>query len=145
MKAYVLSQWARAADDVETAMSITAYIMAHNEQLNGAVQALIDARTSLSQARLRNPDIATALTVLTLPPGEQRSLLPTVIKDAFATEKPLTITEVRNALLDMNHALRVRLRMWEILPLEWANYRIGLSTLLGDLESRYSAMVCFAR
>ncbi|KAF8343097.1 mediator complex subunit MED14-domain-containing protein [Cantharellus anzutake] len=139
MKAYVLSQWAKVADDVETAMAITAYIMAHNHQLDTVVQALVDTRKSLSQARLRNPDISTALTVLTLPPDQQKSLLPTIIKDTFTVEKPLTVTQVRSALLDMNHALRERLRMWEIIPLEWSNYRIDNGRVYFVAENLFTA------
>lgn len=55
----------------------------------------------------------------------QKSLLPTMIRDIYAVTKPLSATEVKATLSSLNEVIRVRLRLWEIVPLEWSGYTIG--------------------
>jgi mediator of RNA polymerase II transcription subunit 14 len=75
--------------------------------------------------RLRNADLITALTVLTQPPSKQKGLLPTMIRDMYTVTKPLSAPEIKETLLALNDVLRLRLRLWELVPLEWSEYTIG--------------------
>jgi mediator of RNA polymerase II transcription subunit 14 len=74
---------------------------------------------------LRNADLVTALTVLTQRPSEQKGLLPTIIRDMYTVTKPLSASEIRETLHTLNDVLRLRLRLWELIPLEWSQYTIG--------------------
>ena len=55
-----------------------------------------------------------------------------MIRDMYTETKSLTAAQIREALTTMNDVLRVRLRLWELLPLEWTDYRIGLCNFLAS-------------
>jgi hypothetical protein len=52
-----------------------------------------------------------------------------MIRDMYAETKPLSAAQIREAFTVLNDALRVRLRLWELIPLEWSGYRIGTTIL----------------
>lgn len=79
---------------------------------------------------MRNPDVLTAISILTRSTASQANLLPSIIKEAFTPQPPLTSRATRAALLEMNDIIQVRLRIWEIIPMEWSTYRIGAYTRL---------------
>ena len=94
-----------------------------------------------NDGRLRNHDLLTSLDVLTtgsyrrlptaikvrpLPPTRNRELLNCEQKLIIPTP-PLTNAEVLQTLLEMEHAMRYRLRMWEVVPVEMRQWRVGES------------------
>lgn len=48
-----------------------------------------------------------------------------MIRDIYAVTKPLTAAGVKTTLSSLNEIIRVRLRLWEFVPLEWSGYTIG--------------------
>ncbi|KAH7925939.1 MED14-domain-containing protein [Leucogyrophana mollusca] len=123
VKLYAITKWARDAETVQKCMNITAFLMNQNQQFEDVMRGLTYARESLDPAsRLRNHDLLTSLDVLTsgtykrLPSGIKKSIIPVV---------PLTDAEVSKTLTDMEDALRYRLRMHEIIPVEMSQHYIG--------------------
>ncbi|EMD37772.1 hypothetical protein CERSUDRAFT_73593 [Gelatoporia subvermispora B] len=121
VKLYAVVKWARDAEVVQKAMNVTAFLMDQNRQFEDAVHGLKYAKDSLDPARLRNHDLLTALDVLTT--GSYRRL-PSCIKKAIIPQTPLTDEEVAKTLADIEDAMRYRLRMTEIIPVEMSRYCI---------------------
>lgn len=75
---------------------------------------------------LRNPDLVTAVALLTQEPSTQKSILPTMLRDQWMVKKPMSAAEIRDTFVSMNDVLRTRLRLWELVPLELSEYTIGM-------------------
>ncbi|KAG6898141.1 hypothetical protein C0992_004857 [Termitomyces sp. T32_za158] len=141
VKLYAVTKWARDAETVQKCMNITAFFMTQNHQFEGAMEGLKYARESLDPARsiilqvsvaneylttanirLRNHDLLTSLDVLTT--GSYLRL-PTCIAKSLIPVAPLTDSQVTQTFRDMEDVLRYRLRMFEVVPVEMSQYRIG--------------------
>ncbi|KAH9940499.1 MED14-domain-containing protein [Epithele typhae] len=121
VKVYAIAKWARDAGVVQKAMNITAFLMDQNRQFADAIEGLKYGRDILDGARLRNHDLLTSLDVLTT--GTYRRL-PICIKESLVPSTPLTDEEVHRTFAEMEDAMRLRLRMSEIVPWEMSQYRI---------------------
>ncbi|EGO25140.1 hypothetical protein SERLADRAFT_414850 [Serpula lacrymans var. lacrymans S7.9] len=122
VKLYAITKWARDAQTVQKCMNITAFLMNQNQQFEDVMRGLTYAKESLDPARLRNHDLLTSLDVLTT--GSYRRL-PSVIKKLIVPPTPLMDAEVAKTLTDMEDAIRLRLRMHEIIPVEMSQHRIA--------------------
>ncbi|KAG5652469.1 hypothetical protein H0H81_004877 [Sphagnurus paluster] len=122
VKLYAVAKWSRDAETVQKCMNITAFLMTQNHQFEGAMDGLKYARESLDPARLRNHDLLTSLDVLTT--GSYLRL-PTSIKQSIVPTTPLTDVQISRTLVDMEDAMRYRLRVFELVPVEMSQYRIG--------------------
>ncbi|KAG1871755.1 mediator complex subunit MED14-domain-containing protein [Suillus subalutaceus] len=107
VKLYAITKWARDADTVQKCMNITAFLMNQNQQFEDVMRGLTYAKESLDPSRLRNHDLLTSL---------DKSIIPIT---------PLTDAEVISTLSDMEDAIRYRLRMSEIIPVEMFQHRIA--------------------
>lgn len=121
VKLYAIARWSRDADVVQKAMNITAFLMDQNKQFQDAIYGLNYAKESLDPARLRNHDLLTSLDVLTT--GTYRRL-PSAIKQLIIPPTPLTDEQVEKILADLEHSIRYRLRMDEIIPVEMVSYTV---------------------
>ncbi|KAF8305241.1 MED14-domain-containing protein [Clavulina sp. PMI_390] len=139
LKAYVLSKWSKASRDVETSMGIYAYLDEHSNQIDQAIQQLADIKALIAGARLRNSDLSTAVTVLTEPPERQKSLLPTMLQEMYTVTKPMSADAVKATLRRLNEVLRLRLRLWEIVPLEWSDYTVDDGRVVFTVDGLFTA------
>lgn len=89
--------------------------------------------------RLRNHDLLTSLDVLTT--GSYRRL-PSAIKKLIITPPLLDDTEVLSTLKDMEDAIRYRLRMWEIVPVEMGTGRIADGRVYFTVPGLFEASLC---
>ncbi|KAG6829450.1 hypothetical protein H0H92_004510 [Tricholoma furcatifolium] len=126
VKLYAVAKWARDAETVQKCMNITAFLMTQNHQFEAAMESLKYARESLDPARLRNHDLLTSLDVLTT--GSYLRL-PTCITKSILPVTPLTDSQVEKTLEGMEDAIRYRLRVSELIPVEMAQNRIEKSSL----------------
>ncbi|KAF8530531.1 mediator complex subunit MED14-domain-containing protein [Hysterangium stoloniferum] len=122
VKLFAVVQWARDAKDVQKCMNITAFLMEQNAQFVEAVEAITLARESLAPAKLRNHDILTSLDVLTTGSYQR---LPTVIKKIFIPPKRLSKEDISRTLAAIDHIIRFRLRMTELVPVELNKYSVS--------------------
>ncbi|KAI0745059.1 MED14-domain-containing protein [Earliella scabrosa] len=139
VKVYAIAKWSRDAGVVQKAMNITAFLMDQNRQFEEAIMGLKYGRDSLDPARLRNHDLLTSLDVLTT--GTYRRL-PACIKELIVPPTPLTDDEVVRTLADIEHAMRFRLRMSEIVPWEMSQYRIGNGRVFFTAPKLFELSLC---
>ncbi|CAK5281368.1 unnamed protein product [Mycena citricolor] len=139
VKLYAVVKWSRDADTVQKCMNITAFLMNQNQQFEDVIHRLNYAKESLDPARLRNHDLLTSLDVLTT--GSYHGL-PTGIKKMMIPPTPLTDAQVLKTLSEMEDAIRYRLRMHELIPVEMSEHHIADGRVYFTVPNLFEASLC---
>ncbi|KAG1744781.1 mediator complex subunit MED14-domain-containing protein [Suillus lakei] len=139
VKLYAITKWARDAETVQKCMNITAFLMNQNQQFEDVMRGLTYAKESLDPARLRNHDLLTSLDVLTTGAYQR---LPSGIKKSIVSVTALTDAEVVSTLSDMEDAIRYRLRMSEIIPVEMFQHRIANGRVHFTVPKLFETAIC---
>ena len=129
--------------------------MGQNQQFEDAMRGLTYAKESLDPARytslfihtlqlliyprLRNHDLLTSLDVLTT--GSYLRL-PSAIKKLIIPVPQLSDAEVLRTLQDTEDAIRYRLRMWELVPVEMGVGRIENGRVYFRVPGLFEASLC---
>ncbi|KAK9468974.1 mediator complex subunit MED14-domain-containing protein [Lipomyces arxii] len=131
IKLLVLTQWSRNAKDISKVIDVVAWLTGQKNCFSNVVWALKSVKQDLGAARLRNPDLATALEVFVL--GAPRLSL-----FNYVPPKPLSPQQILDTLHDLNVLLSIRLVLAENIPPAFRNYKIanGRATfhVKGDYE-----------
>ncbi|OAX41796.1 MED14-domain-containing protein [Rhizopogon vinicolor AM-OR11-026] len=139
VKLYAITKWARDAETVQKCMNITAFLMNQNQQFEDVMRGLTYAKDSLDPARLRNHDLLTSLDVLTTGTYQR---LPSGIKKSIVPIAPLTDADIVRTLGDMENAIRYRLRMTEIIPVEMSQHRIANGRVHFTVPKLFETAIC---
>ncbi|TFY60186.1 hypothetical protein EVJ58_g5313 [Rhodofomes roseus] len=139
VKLYAVVKWSRDAGVVQKAMNITAFLMDQNRQFEEAIHGLKYAKESLDPARLRNHDLLTSLDVLTT--GSYRRL-PSTIQKVVVPPTPLSDEEVAKTLSDVEDVIRLRLKMFEVVPIEMSKYRIADGRVYFTVPKLFEVSLC---
>ncbi|KAK2005108.1 mediator complex subunit MED14 [Colletotrichum falcatum] len=120
VKALVITDWSRNAEAVSKLIDIKAHIDSKRMIFDFCQDLLIDLKRSLISARLPNPDLKTALQVLTT--GEA-SWIP---EPGYIPPPPLTPEEQLKWIDDLNTMLSLRLNLddYDKIPHQFKNYTI---------------------
>ncbi|KAK9447497.1 mediator complex subunit MED14-domain-containing protein [Limtongia smithiae] len=118
IKIFVLTQWSRNAGDISKVIDVVSWLGGQRNCFSNVVWALQAVKQDLGGARLRNPDLATALEVLVL--GEPRlstfNLVP---------PKPLSPKRILDTLHHLNVLLSLRLSLKQDIPPQFKQYKIS--------------------
>ncbi|CAA7259201.1 unnamed protein product [Cyclocybe aegerita] len=139
VKLYAVAKWSRDADTIQKCMNITAFLMTQNQQFDDTIGSLARTKEALDPARLRNHDLLTSLDVLTT--GSYLRL-PTCIKKLAIPPTPLTDAEIDKTFADMEEAIRYRLRMSELIPVEMSEYRIAEGRVFFTVPNLFKTSMC---
>ncbi|TDZ26184.1 Mediator of RNA polymerase II transcription subunit 14 [Colletotrichum orbiculare MAFF 240422] len=120
VKALVITDWGRNAGSVSKLIDIKAHIDSKRVLYDHAQALLIDLKRSLISARLPNPDLKTALQVLTT--GEATW----VPEPGYIPPPPLTPEEQLKWIDDLNTMLSLRLNLddYDKIPHQFKDYSI---------------------
>ncbi|WQF77676.1 Putative mediator complex, subunit Med14 [Colletotrichum destructivum] len=120
VKALVITDWSRNAEAVSKLIDIKAHIDSKRMLFDFCQDLLIDLKRSLISARLPNPDLKTALQVLTT--GEA-SWIP---EPGYIPPPPLTPEEQLKWIDDLNTMLSLRLNLddYNKIPHQFKDYAI---------------------
>ncbi|KAL4974532.1 mediator complex subunit MED14-domain-containing protein [Aspergillus desertorum] len=118
IKLLVLSQWSRQAADVSRLIDIQNFIRTQHQAYAGALQCMGDMKRDLVRAQVANPDLNTALEVLSR--GEVVSM-PDL---GYRPPKPLTPKSALNKMRKINRIISTRLALHDDIPLPFQKYRI---------------------
>ncbi|KAJ3571005.1 hypothetical protein NP233_g4045 [Leucocoprinus birnbaumii] len=118
VKLYAVAKWSRDADVVQKCMNITAFLMGQNQQFDDVTRALKNARDMLDPARQ--------------------------VPKYIVPQTPLTDAEVRKTLSDIEEAIRYRLRMSEIIPVEMVQYRIADGRVYFTVPNVFETSLCLS-
>lgn len=133
IKLLVLTEWGKkAASDISKLIDIFSWAGAHARNMDAADDQLERIKMLSNIARENNPDIATALQVLST---GKASWMPSL---DYIPPKPISSDEALKLLRYMNTSLSIRLNVHENLPRHLRNWRIHSGrvtfTIKGQLE-----------
>ncbi|PWY69170.1 mediator of RNA polymerase II transcription subunit 14 [Aspergillus sclerotioniger CBS 115572] len=132
IKLLVLSQWSRQAADVSKLIDIQNFIRARHQAYTGALQCVGDMKRDLVQAQVANPDLKTALEVLSKGKVESMSNL------GYKPPRRLTVRGTLKRLQKINRLIGVRLVARDEIPPSFRTYCVhdGRVTFLvpGEFE-----------
>ncbi|QRW21525.1 mediator complex subunit Med14 [Rhizoctonia solani] len=136
VKMYVATKWAENARAVQTCLDIMQYCNRAGEQLQLSSAHLSTIANALGSLRIRNADLLTALDVLTT--GTYRRL-PSITKELYTPQKPMSKEDIVKVMRDTDAAIRLRLRSTELLPTEMNSYRVADGRVYFTVPNRFMA------
>ncbi|KGO43842.1 Mediator complex, subunit Med14 [Penicillium expansum] len=132
IKLLVLSQWSRQAADVSRLIDIQGFIRTRHQSYDAALQYVGEVKRDLVRAQVANPDLKTAVEVLSK--GRVASL-PDL---GYKPPRPLTARATLKKLLKLNRIISVRLALHDLVPPPLRNYRVHdgrvTFTISGEFE-----------
>ncbi|KAL4801401.1 mediator complex subunit MED14-domain-containing protein [Aspergillus unguis] len=118
IKLLVLSQWSRQAADVSKLIDIQNFVRAQHQAYAGALQWTGDMKRDLVRAQVANPDLRTALEVLS------KSEVVSMPDLGYKPPKPLTPSSTLKKLRKLNRSISARLALHENIPISFQTYRV---------------------
>ncbi|KAF9244370.1 hypothetical protein LCP9604111_7323 [Penicillium roqueforti] len=132
IKLLVLSQWSRQAADVSRLIDIQGFIRTRHQSYDAALQYVGEVKRDLVRAQVANPDLKTAVEVLSK--GRVASL-PDL---GYKPPTPLTARATLKKLLKLNRIISVRLALHDSVPPPLRKYRVHdgrvTFTISGEFE-----------
>jgi len=110
IKLWILSQWSRQAEDVSKLIDIWTWQRATMDKFNNAAHFIADIKLSTHNAKMPNPDMKTALEVLST---GKASWMPDL---NYIPQDPLAAQDIADTLQNLNSILSIRLNLHESLP-----------------------------
>ncbi|KAI9823576.1 MAG: mediator complex subunit [Thelocarpon impressellum] len=118
IKLLVLAQWSRQTEDVSQAINLLQWLRTQAMMNEEACLELGRLKLSLGPAKLPNPDLATALEVLST---GKASWLPDL---GYIPPQPLSAKEMLKTLRNINTLLSIRLNLHDELPPHFSSFTI---------------------
>ncbi|EED23590.1 RNA polymerase II holoenzyme/mediator complex component Rgr1, putative [Talaromyces stipitatus ATCC 10500] len=118
IKLLVLSQWSRQAVDVSKLIDLQNFIRTRHSAYQAAVQRVADMKRDLVRAQVANPDLQTALEVLTT---GRVSNMP---EFGYKPPKPLSPRRLLATLQKINRMISTRLVTSDVIPPSFNEYRV---------------------
>ncbi|KAJ5894440.1 hypothetical protein N7495_006131 [Penicillium taxi] len=118
IKLLVLSQWSRQAAEVSRLIDIQGFIRTRHQAYEAAVQYVGEMKRDLVRAQVANPDLKTALEVLS------KGRVVTLPDFGYKPPKPLTARATLKKLHKINRIISVRLAVYDQIPPSLQNYRV---------------------
>ncbi|KAI9846867.1 MAG: mediator complex subunit [Sclerophora amabilis] len=119
IKVLVLAQWSREATNVGKVIDLKVWLDGQRQLYEEAGWWLGDLKRTLEPAKVPNPDIKTALEVLST---GKASWIPEL---GYITPQPLTSKEILKTLRSINTLLAIRLNLHETLPHHFSRFTIA--------------------
>lgn len=131
VKLYVLAKWAKVSKEIAEVVDVVSWLHGQQNCFNNVVNALYGIERMLGGAKLRNPDIETALEVL-------KNGKPTHDMHNFIPPEKLEPQLIYNVLRNLDVLLSIRLGLVEELPEEYRNYKIHDGRVKFTMERRFT-------
>ncbi|PLB50495.1 mediator of RNA polymerase II transcription subunit 14 [Aspergillus steynii IBT 23096] len=132
IKLLVLSQWSRQAADVSKLIDLQNFIRSRHQSYVSALQWIGDLKRNLVQAQVANPDLKTALEVLS------KAKIMSMPDPGYKPPRPLTAKCTLKKLRKIDRILSARLSLCDIVPRPLQTFHIhdGRVTfiVLGEFE-----------
>lgn len=137
VKVYVLTKWSYVSRDISKTIDAVSWLNGQQNCFQNVIHALVDIDKSLGGAKLRNPDIETALEVLT-------SGRPSHSSRGFVSVQKLSPSTILQTLHDLNILLSIRLALTEKLPPQFSHYQIANGRVTFYVEDSYQVQLGIA-
>ncbi|KAF2176366.1 MED14-domain-containing protein [Zopfia rhizophila CBS 207.26] len=119
IKLLVISEWAKKSPEVSKLIDLRAWMGEQISQMDAVVESMAHLRMALKNARQPNPDMKTALEILS---SGKASWIPDL---GFIEAPPISAEKALKVLRHLNTSLAVRLNLHENLPRHLKVWRIG--------------------
>ncbi|KFY13905.1 hypothetical protein V492_02979 [Pseudogymnoascus sp. VKM F-4246] len=139
-KALVITQWSRVSEDVSRVIDLKAHLDEQKLYYDIAVHELSEVKRSLVHARLPNPDLRTAVEVLST---GKASWMPDL---GYIEPPPLTAKEILQSLQNLNTLLSIRLNLhdYDKIPYHFRNYTIKSGRVTFRVEGEFEVDLTIA-
>lgn len=137
VKVYVLTKWAKVSKDISKTIDVVSWLTSQQNCFHNVILTLFTIEKDLGGAKLRAPDIETALEVFTA----GRPSLPSL---GFFPQKKLDSATVLQTLHDLDILLSIRLALTEKLPPKFSHYKIADGRVTFFVENCYQVQVGIA-
>lgn len=131
VKLYVLMKWSSSSQEVSKCIDAVSWLAGQSNCFSNVINVLFGIERTLGGAKLRNPDIETALEVL-------KSGKPVQPTHDFIPPKPLSTQVVVRTLQDLNVLLSIRLALTEKLPPRYRTYEISNGRVKFTVENCFN-------
>ncbi|GFF28422.1 mediator of RNA polymerase II transcription subunit 14 [Aspergillus udagawae] len=118
IKLLVLSQWSRQARDVSKLIDLQNFVRARHQAFVDALQRVGDMKRDLVQAQVANPDLQTALEILS------KGRLESLADLGYKSSKLLTARGALRRLHKVNRIISARLALHDSIPRPFRTYRV---------------------
>ncbi|PWW75148.1 MED14-domain-containing protein [Tuber magnatum] len=136
IKLLVLTMWAKNAQAVSEVIDLKVFLDTRQEIFHKVVWNLYEVRRKMSYARIPNPDLDTAVRVLST--GRAN----TAMTRRYVPRKKLTSKETLKVLRDLNTLLSLRLALHEKLPTYFRDYTIASGRATFTVADEFEADLC---
>ncbi|CAZ83188.1 unnamed protein product [Tuber melanosporum] len=133
IKLLVLTMWAKNAQAVSEVIDLKVFLDTRQEIFHRVVWNLYEVRRKMSYARIPNPDLDTAVRVLST--GRAN----TAMTRRYVPPKKLTSGETLKILRDLNTLLSLRLALHEKLPPYFRDYTIASGRVTFTVADEFEA------
>ncbi|KAL5346795.1 mediator complex subunit [Pseudogymnoascus australis] len=139
-KALVITQWSRISEEVSRVIDLKAHLDEQKLYYDIAVHELSEVKRSLVHARLPNPDLRTAVEVLST---GKASWMPDL---GYIEPPPLTAKEILQSLQNLNTLLSIRLNLhdYDKIPYHFRNYTIKSGRVTFRVEGEFEVDLTIA-
>ncbi|OBT88839.1 hypothetical protein VE02_03177 [Pseudogymnoascus sp. 03VT05] len=139
-KALVITQWSRISEEVSRVIDLKAHLDEQKLYYDLAVHELSEAKRSLVHARLPNPDLRTAVEVLST---GKASWMPDL---GYIEPPPLTAKEILQSLQNLNTLLSIRLNLhdYDKIPYHFRIYTIKSGRVTFRVEGEFEVDLTIA-
>lgn len=140
VKALVMTEWSRKADSVSKLIDIKAHFGEEMHKYHLGLEHLVEMKRGLTYARLPDPDIKTALHILSK--GEA----PWMPEAGYIEPPPLTPQEQLKWIDDLNTLLSIRLTLddHDKIPSQFNNYSVSSGRVTFKVQGEYEVDLTIA-
>lgn len=107
VKALVITNWSRRSDDVSKTIDLKVYMDTQKSMYDMAIHEMMELKRGLAPAKMPNPDLKTALAVLST------GKAPWMPELNYIEPPPLTPQDLLKTLENLNTLLSIRLNLYE--------------------------------
>ncbi|TVY85477.1 Mediator of RNA polymerase II transcription subunit, partial [Lachnellula suecica] len=139
-KALIITNWSRRSEEINKLIDLRLHLYGQKELYRFAIDGLAELKKNLVQARLPNPDLKTALAVLTT------GKAPWMPELGYIQPPPLTAKEILKSLENLNTLLSIRLNLHEYdkIPFHFTNYTIQSGRVTFDVAGEFAVDLTIA-
>ncbi|KAL7268399.1 mediator complex subunit [Rhizina undulata] len=119
IKLLVLAMWGKNAGEVSAVIDLKVWMDGRQNIFNNVVWSLFEIRRKMGYARVPNPDLKTAIQVLST--GETSNIM----TKRYVPPEPLTPAQILKVIRNINTILALRFSLHERLPPHFRDYTIS--------------------
>ncbi|KAG4304225.1 hypothetical protein PORY_002406 [Pneumocystis oryctolagi] len=141
IKLYVLVKWAHSSEEVKRCIDIVAFLQGQKNCFSNVIYALKTITDQLPYARVRSPDILTAMEVFST--GTFPRLKFSETSTAFINTNNLKSSEILKTFDTLNMLISLRLSLYQVIPYSMVFYTVENGRAKFVVENEFIIFLSF--